>query len=786
MKKLFLLPALLLAALAASAEVLSPSAALTRAAEQLPASVSPARKAAARSLANAEPLITIAQAAEAPELYVFASTASGMVVASADSETSPLLGYSENYVEGGELPETMLCMLNLYAEEIRALRAGDVIAAKTTPSSRADFSPITPICKTTWNQDAPYNDNAPLMNGKRTYTGCVATAMAQVLKTFEYPENCSGGTYSYTWENGGKKLSMNFNTTTLNWSNMLDSYKGSTTSAQRTAVSGLMKAIGYASDMNYGTEGSGTQSIYCVAGLIRNFDYDYSMRLMRREWFALADWQKMVYDELAAGRPVYYDGQNTAEKVGHAFVVDGYRSDGFFHLNWGWGGALDGYFLLTALDPDGQQGIGGSGGGYSDGCSALFGMKPGRTTTVDEAPLTFCILGSGMVLPSQVTTKGQGTISFGAGGFICNYSPFEVSGAYMALKFTSSVGQVYYSQFVGPIDNLQPLYGYTEFPFALAGNLPEGSYTVQLCVTRETGDEVYDVYADVSTPWRKTAVVSGSKVTFSDYVEPAKGVISLISENLPSKLTVGSEFTASVTLANTTADLYKGTVELNLYKTGTTTKVATLATQTANVAAGKATEVSVTSTLADGTVAPGSYTIGFALADGVAVSPTRTVTVSSPEAKIAGEIVCTNNKLDELTFVVKMTALNAAYKGPVLMLISKNASATTTAWSRTTDVEIAEGETLTMTVTDPDFAKVLKEDTKYYFFGGYQASGSYVYFEGTPQLQFTTASSSAIDEVDAAEANAEYYDLGGRRVLNPKSGLYIRRQGSNTQTVLIR
>ncbi|MDE7335728.1 MAG: C10 family peptidase, partial [Muribaculaceae bacterium] len=319
MKKLLIISLAAMAMAGAKAELLEPSVALQRALDEIPSGT--ARRSMRAHQFNQLKLADL-NSAEA-ELYVFGAP-SGLMVVSAESETPALLGYSENYVEGSELPPSLVCMLNLYAKEIRALRAGDVIPA-TSAGSRADFSPIEPICKTTWNQDAPYNNSAPTMNGQRTYTGCVATAMAQVLKTYEHPDKCTGGYYSYKWQNGGKSLSMNFDNVTLKWDQMLDSYSGSSTSVQRLAVAGLMQAVGYAAQMNYGTEASGTQSLYCLAGVIRHFDYDYSAQFLMRDWFSLGDWQQKVYGELAAGRPVYYDGQNLKDQVGHAFVVDGYR-----------------------------------------------------------------------------------------------------------------------------------------------------------------------------------------------------------------------------------------------------------------------------------------------------------------------------------------------------------------------------------------------------------------------------------------------------------------------------
>lgn len=532
MKKLIIFSLAAMAMIGAKAELLEPSAALERALNEMPAG-SVRRAMRAKSFTRLE---TAALNSAEAGVYVFEAPSSLLVV-SAESETPALLGYSENYKANEPLPPAMIAMLNLYAEEIQALRSGNVIEAKEPAASRADFAPIEPICKTQWNQNAPYNNNAPIISGQKTYTGCVATAMAQVLKTYEYPAQCTGGNFTYAWTNGNKNLTLNFSNVTLAWADMLDNYdEGSTTSAQRSAVAKLMQAVGYASQMNYGADASGTQSIHCLVGLLRNFDYDCTSRFVQRAWFTLADWQKLIYDELAAGRPVYYDGQNTAELVGHAFVVDGYSSDGFYHLNWGWGGHLDGYFQLTALDPNGQQGIGGSGGGYSEGCSAIVNLTPGKTTAEEDVPLTFAITaGDVNYSPASVAQGRTVSISFSDEGILVNYMPFEVSDIYLALKMTAADGTAYYGAFSGPINNLKTQYGYRTLSLDLPRGLAAGSYTLQICVMRKgaNDDRAYDVYGDVSKQWRRTAVVTGNMIKIGDYVEPESAIEQVNAADAP-------------------------------------------------------------------------------------------------------------------------------------------------------------------------------------------------------------------------------------------------------------
>ena len=208
------------------------------------------------------------------------------------------------------------------------------------------------------------------MDGRATYTGCVATAMAQIVNYHRWPERCTGSV-KYYWTNGADTLRMDMTTVTPDWGNMVDIYNSSASAAQQQAVAELMKACGYASHMNYGTSASGAFTMNMLIGLIDNFGYAKSIEMLPRDCYTLAEWVGILHNELVNNRPVYYAGSDTG---GHAFVVDGFRSPGYFHINWGWGGMSDGYFVITALDPD-SQGIGGSSSGYNYDQEAVIGIR---------------------------------------------------------------------------------------------------------------------------------------------------------------------------------------------------------------------------------------------------------------------------------------------------------------------------------------------------------------------------------------------------------------------------
>ncbi len=363
MKYFFTLLAASLLAGGATAATLAPEAALKRAMAQN--SKGMLRVAPASQM---ELRLTKETPAGEASLYVFApANGAGFIVASASDRGEALLGWSETEAfDASNLPKGFAWWL-----EARA-HAGAPRVATTT------YDAIAPKCTTTWNQDTPYNDLCPMVGGRRSVTGCAATAIAQVMKAYEWPKQ-GVGTHTDNWEVNGQKYSatVNFSQTTYDWANMLDTYDAEGVNyneTQANAVATLIYHAGVASDMIYSPEMSGAMSPCVGAALINNFNYDAKMSLEMRDWYDQDDWDALVYSELAAGYPMMYCGQSN--DGGHAFVCDGYK-DGYYHINWGWGGACDGYFLLSDLDPE-SQGIGGSGdgSGFNSDQEILYNMRP--------------------------------------------------------------------------------------------------------------------------------------------------------------------------------------------------------------------------------------------------------------------------------------------------------------------------------------------------------------------------------------------------------------------------
>lgn len=402
------LSALILGATVSIAAPLTPSQALNRATAS-----SPTAKTIAASRFTATDLIytgTFSAKDSSPAYYIFSRPDEGFLITGGDDVAAPVLGYSATgSFSVVDMPENLRWWLDEYSSAIAAAsKASGSTKSLPLNAPRPTRAPILPIVKTQWNQGAPYNLLCPESEGRNTYTGCVATAMAQVMKAHNWPVTGTGS-HSYNW--GVNTLSMNFAETTFDWDNMLDIYTSSASYVQNQAVATLMRACGISVNMNYGLSGSGAYSQDVAPALRNYFKYSVKTTYIPRNYFTLYAWEDYIYGSLKAGAPVYYSGQNT--QVGHAFVCDGYDADGYFHFNWGWGGVSDGYFLLMGLDPR-SQGIGGSTAGYNLNQGCILNAVP--TGENDKAMVIMASVNVGYTLGDAGKLDVSGTFSnFGAG-----------------------------------------------------------------------------------------------------------------------------------------------------------------------------------------------------------------------------------------------------------------------------------------------------------------------------------------------------------------------------------
>lgn len=234
----------------------------------------------------------------------------------------------------------------------------------------------------TWGQEAPYWDMCPMGTGSdsgwgyehnnsgRCVTGCVATAMAQVMYFHHAPATGTGGTHSVRVKQAGgssQTYEVNYDEAVYDWDHMLDNYRpGQYTQEEGDAVALLMYHCGVASDMEYATDGSGTYMDNCADGLVRNFGFTEA-KYLQRNYYSEDAWMEMIYTELNQDRPIIYAGDDMRYWAGHCFVLDGYDERGFVHINWGWDGSSNGNFDIALLD--------GGGYSFSSGQEMVIGVQ---------------------------------------------------------------------------------------------------------------------------------------------------------------------------------------------------------------------------------------------------------------------------------------------------------------------------------------------------------------------------------------------------------------------------
>ena len=375
----------------------------------------------------------------------------GFIIVSGDDLVLPVLGYSTSSTfPAGPLPVQIAKWFEGYRQQIREAIAGaeQVIEVQLAwqellagpPTTEGADRAVGPLLTTTWNQSPYYNALCP----GGSVTGCVATAMAQVMNYHEHPAQ-GAGFHSYNAPNYGT-LSANFGATTYDWASMPNNV-----TAANNAVATLMFHVGVSVDMQYSPQVSGAWVIESNSpstdhnseyALKNYFGYSTEMQGLKRENYTDQQWKNMVKADLDASRPILYAGWGSGG--GHAFVCDGYDNNDFFHFNWGWGGQADGYFTLNALNP-GSTGTGGGTGGYNSGHQAIFGVRPadggGGTGTVtnDMGLYNFVMPSSSMLYYGE---------AFSVSTNIINNGTNEFNGDYCAAAFDAS------SNFYGFIETL--------------------------------------------------------------------------------------------------------------------------------------------------------------------------------------------------------------------------------------------------------------------------------------------------------------------------------------------
>jgi len=320
-----------------------------------------------------------------PKLSVYGYDGGGFAVVTNDDRYNDVIGYSDTEYNDTVMP----CGFKWWIETANATMEQTDNQETAYSSIRKSKASVEPFLATKWGQGNPFNALLYCTIGSNSYqfvTGCVATAMAQVMKHYEYPEKGTGWVSYVVWHYLAK-MEHTFGDY-YDWSNMLDVYNyqewGSMSTATK-AVATLMRDCGMAVEMNYGTEsiGSGASSAAIAPALKEHFSYGDKTALYKRSYYSKTNWMQMIYEELSNNRPIIYiaidknDEENTS---GHAFVLHGYNSSGAVYVNWGWKGTCDGYYDIDLLNPDNYQ--------FSEEQEMVFAVPGNIDIPDDPAPAT--------------------------------------------------------------------------------------------------------------------------------------------------------------------------------------------------------------------------------------------------------------------------------------------------------------------------------------------------------------------------------------------------------------
>ena len=352
-----------------------------------------------------------------PVLYVANKVRSGgFAVIGTDGTSEVLLGYAdEGTLDPDHVPAPLKEWLDLYAGQL-ALAAQNPGSWRIAATQQEPMEPVAPLLgDITWDQTYPYNLLTPLYVGTtHAATGCVATAMAQVMRYHQWPAQ-GQGEHSYVCTTmNNVTLSADFSQSTYQWQHMTPKYSAESTEEECMAVAQLMKDCGYAVDMQYG-EQSGSNIELLPNALTAYFDYDSSIGLYNRQYYTQSEWHDIICREIREHRPVFSTGF-TGGAGGHAYVFDGYDAQGLIHVNWGWSGMSNGYYRLSALTPP-TQGTGGSTGGFNTKQAILVGMVPqgqGGDTHIQ-------IVSSEKTKATPATADKSETVTLKLTGKITNY-----------------------------------------------------------------------------------------------------------------------------------------------------------------------------------------------------------------------------------------------------------------------------------------------------------------------------------------------------------------------------
>jgi hypothetical protein len=512
--------------------------------------------------------------------YVFNINNNGFVIVAADDRVNPILAYSDESVfDPIKIPINVSDLLAEYTAQIHnvietamdaspeVINDWQILENARVSKNFAKKGVVGPLVQTKWNQTPAYSSYCPFDSTSNIHCvpGCVATAMAQIMKYWNYPLNGKGH-HKYKHPNYGV-LSVNFDSATYNWGLMPNTVNMS----NNEEVARLMYHAGVGVKMNYSPTSSGAlhytlpgdTALRCAETVLKyNFGYSRNLKSIFKNSYTPLAWYSILKSELDAGRPILFSGDSGPGDDGHCFINDGYDNY-LLHINWGWGGAYDGYFATQALTPTGV-GIGGGGGDYSSSQVATIDIIPEPLQPPIESVFNLNLAGNITIDPVNPAFGQNITIQ----APVHNASPDIFIGAIRAGLYDRDNNLLQLSS---------SIYDYGEFDANTTLNfyihpgwgqfLAQGTYKVQM------------VYKHESENWHKIEGATDSIVdsVFFAVQSPASIVLATPFVQAPTFFT-GQPIEVNLSLINKDSSTFYGEYAVNLYDSRYDNYIGTLGT----------------------------------------------------------------------------------------------------------------------------------------------------------------------------------------------------------------
>ena len=525
-----------------------------------------------------------------PYYYVFnAGGDGGYVIISGDDRTEPILGYvDQGSFDPDNIPENMRSWLQLYADQIKFIIDNDIQPGSPLIKKRNKVQStkhsIPELLTTRWNQGHPYNLLCPKYykgDGSQAYpaSGCVATAMAQVVNYYKFPEKTKAvipaHSNTYTLDDGTEKtvtakaIPRN---TKIDWENMRDTYNCNDDhvhDAQDTAVAKLVLYCGQGVKMGW-NKSSGASTSRARDFFVTYFGFNECAYWGSRGSYSIDEWFDMLYHEIELGYPVLYAGHSSGG--GHAFVLDGFDGDNLFHVNWGWGGGSNGWFLVSILNPGDNSGMGASSSsdGYSMSQGAVFNLRASVDSKEDTYLFINDVTATGTSIKANFTNKTGTKSSFHTG-----------------IVMQSEDGSLVLVGTRVTITGMENGASQTK-TFSLRNKLPEGTYRLSPA-SKLSRSEVWHAKYNLYSQYIEAVVGADSTITLNPVNISAGSDISIDTIAFPGTRIVGKEQEVKVTFRNNGGEYFK---TVYLFAGKTQTKTYTESKSMVAIRAGETLEVS--------------------------------------------------------------------------------------------------------------------------------------------------------------------------------------------------